>query len=330
MASEKSKIVMYCVPCDDDREFHQEFRDQTIDVRGEEISVRIPVLVCGTCGDAQPVTGPEGDAVRVANDEYRRRHNLLTGEEIQRIREQYALSREAFAAVLGMSPATLYRYEGGAIQDELHDAAIFACDDPSTMERHVHRRRGELSPLQIKRFQEAIAKVRSTRAAASWVESVRSVLAEIGRDRPEKVPGADRLRQLIDETCREVGTIRSDRLPYLVALADVESMDTWTEPVKGAWSRVATVASCRAALTHSNLVPWLPLAAVRTSLLHWFTEGKQETRAMPSAREHVVLLRRLWTTYGELNDEEFQRRTLNLISERLTKLEEGPPGVIER
>ena len=47
---------------------------------------------------------------------------MLSTVEIRRIREQYDLSREAFAAVLGMSPATLYRYEAGALQDDLHDS----------------------------------------------------------------------------------------------------------------------------------------------------------------------------------------------------------------
>jgi putative zinc finger/helix-turn-helix YgiT family protein len=143
---------MYCGRCDDDREFRREAREATFEVRGDTITVTSPSLVCATCGATQP--DPQGerqglDPIRLAYDEYRRRHEMLSTTEIRRIREQYDLSREAFAVVLGMSPATLYRYEAGALQDDLHDAAIFACDDPATMRRHVAVREIPCSPWII-------------------------------------------------------------------------------------------------------------------------------------------------------------------------------------
>jgi putative zinc finger/helix-turn-helix YgiT family protein len=155
-------VTMYCDPCGDDREFRREGREKTVDVRGEPITVTAPTLVCATCGATQP--DPQGERqglepIRLANDEYRRRHDMLTTAQIRRIREQYDLSREAFAAVLGMSPATLYRYEAGALQDDLHDAVIFACDEPATMRRLVDRRKALLSPLQVRRFEQALARI---------------------------------------------------------------------------------------------------------------------------------------------------------------------------
>ncbi len=160
MMTKDHTITMYCDPCGDDREFRRELREKTVEVRGETITVTAPTLVCASCGATQP--DPEGerhgqDPIRLANDEYRRRHGTLSTDEIRRIREQYDLSPEAFAAVLGMSPATLYRYEAGGIQDDPHDAAIFACDDPATMHRLVQRRSALLSGLQIRRFEQALA-----------------------------------------------------------------------------------------------------------------------------------------------------------------------------
>jgi putative zinc finger/helix-turn-helix YgiT family protein len=153
---------MYCNPCGDDREFRRELRAPTLEVRGEPITVTVPTLVCATCGATQPDLQAERDGldpIRLAFDEYRRRHDMLGPDEIRRIREQYDLSREAFAAVLGMSPATLYRYEAGALQDDLHDAVIFACDEPATMRRLVDRRKALLPPLQVRRFEQALARI---------------------------------------------------------------------------------------------------------------------------------------------------------------------------
>jgi DNA-binding XRE family transcriptional regulator len=162
--SESNTVTMYCDPCDDDREFRREPREATVEVRGESIAVTAPVLVCTSCGGTQPDPQSERlglDPIRLANDVYRRRHGMLSTDDIRRIHEQYDLSREAFAAVLGMSPATLYRYEAGALQDDLHDAAIFACDDPATMERLVQRRKSALSPLQVRRFEQALTRIKS-------------------------------------------------------------------------------------------------------------------------------------------------------------------------
>jgi len=45
---------------------------------------------------------------------------------------------------------------------------IFACDDPATMQRLVRRREAVLSPLQVRRFVEALAAIhgRPTTVAA--------------------------------------------------------------------------------------------------------------------------------------------------------------------
>jgi putative zinc finger/helix-turn-helix YgiT family protein len=147
---ESNTITMYCDPCGDDREFRREPRETTIEVRGDAIKVTAPTLVCALCGATQPDLESERkglDPIRLAFDEYRRRHNMLSADDIRRIREQYDMTLEAFAAVLGMSPATLRRYEGGALQDDAHDSVIFACDDPGTVQRLLQRRRSAPSLL---------------------------------------------------------------------------------------------------------------------------------------------------------------------------------------
>jgi hypothetical protein len=59
---------------------------------------------------------------------------------------------ETFAAVTGMSPATLHRYEGGALQDDVHNALMLLSREPSNMLRLVERDPGKLTPVQMKRF----------------------------------------------------------------------------------------------------------------------------------------------------------------------------------
>ncbi len=164
MTDNPTTIIMFCDPCGDDREFVRESRKQTHAIRGEQITAVIPLLVCRSCGHTQPDHTTEIDSLQLFHEEYRRRHKMLTPNRVRSIRERYALSHEAFAALVGMSPATLYRYEAGALQDEVNDSLIYACEHPDTMQRLVRRRQDRLSPLQLKRVEDALRAARSTAA----------------------------------------------------------------------------------------------------------------------------------------------------------------------
>jgi DNA-binding transcriptional regulator YiaG len=100
-------------------------------------------------------------------NEYRRRHKMLTPTEIVAIRKRYALSHEAFAKILGMSPATLYRYEGGALQDDVHDNLIRLCRSHQSMNIIMTHRKDRVSPLQFRRFRQALANQGQDRAIPS-------------------------------------------------------------------------------------------------------------------------------------------------------------------
>jgi putative zinc finger/helix-turn-helix YgiT family protein len=145
---------IYCPMCEEDREARAQSVREEYEVRGEKITLDVPRLFCSTCGESV-IDEAFGDPTLHLYDEYRRRHGLLSPERIRQIREKYGLSRESFAVVCGMSPATLYRYESGSLQDDVHDSLIFLCDDPATMDRLVHHRQAKLSELQRNRFERA-------------------------------------------------------------------------------------------------------------------------------------------------------------------------------
>jgi len=106
------------------------------------------------------------DSLTLAYLEYRARHNLLTPGQIREIRERYALSLDAFASIIGINSVVLDRYERGALQDELHDAAIRRCDVPSTMLSLAAAHRNQIPGPQWKSFLETIGQL-ITREAAS-------------------------------------------------------------------------------------------------------------------------------------------------------------------
>jgi putative zinc finger/helix-turn-helix YgiT family protein len=135
----------YCSMCEADREVRAGTVREEYKVRGETIAVDVPRLTCGTCGES-PVDDAFGDPTLHVYAEYRRRHGLLSPEQIRAIRGKYDLSQDAFATLLGTSPATLARYEGGSLQDKAYDHLIRACDNPTFVADLVARESQHLSP----------------------------------------------------------------------------------------------------------------------------------------------------------------------------------------
>jgi len=156
-----SNAIDYCVVCGEDRAIRHEQQRTEFDVRGETIELHLPVMVCESCG----TTEVEGDLdpPAMAFAEYRQRRGLLSPEQIKGIRKRYRLSQKAFAALLGMSEATINRYEGGSLQDQVHDEAIRACGKPDHMLDLLSRHGNRLTERQRKRAAAAAAEAPQTK-----------------------------------------------------------------------------------------------------------------------------------------------------------------------
>ncbi len=144
----------YCIICGQDGPLRHERKATNFDVRGETFRFQVPVKVCPSCGTTEVEEGV--DPAEIAFGEYRKRKGLLTPEEIKGIRKRFRLSQKSLAALLGMSEATVNRYEGGGLQDEAHDQAIRACQDPTVVQDLLKRRGDRLSPWQRRRVLKAL------------------------------------------------------------------------------------------------------------------------------------------------------------------------------
>ncbi|MCP9861403.1 type II TA system antitoxin MqsA family protein [Cyanobium sp. Cruz-8H5] len=141
-----NKTVL-CLMCEQERPFRRELRREEYEVRGEKIALDVPRLVCTTCGEGN-LDEAFGDVTQKLYAEYRRRHGLLSPEQIRALREGYGLSQEAFAKLLGTSPATLARYESGSIQDKAYDQLLRACRSPAVMAELLEREGHHLTERQ--------------------------------------------------------------------------------------------------------------------------------------------------------------------------------------
>jgi len=152
----------YCPTCDMYTEANIFFREETFDVKGEEIVVKSSVLVCDKC--KQDIFDEELDEknLELAYTEYRKKHNLLMPSEIREIREKYGLSQRSLGRLLEWGEITVNRYENGAIQDAPHNDILKFISNPENM-LEIYERNNHLLPLNArtslkKRIDELIQK----------------------------------------------------------------------------------------------------------------------------------------------------------------------------
>ncbi|MBI5346366.1 MAG: DUF4065 domain-containing protein [Chlamydiae bacterium] len=120
---------MKCLNCDGDKFEEKNYRF-TPEVKGEEIETVVPAMICNKC-HAPLMNDAQMNLLRkAAADAYRKKHGLLTSEEIVKFRSLFGMSQAAFANYLKIGEASIKRWETYFIQDVSQDEHIrLKCDE---------------------------------------------------------------------------------------------------------------------------------------------------------------------------------------------------------
>jgi len=134
-----------CPVCERETEIERISTDETVTVRGEDITVPVVLYKCSVCGESfeDPLaqTGP----VELAYIEYRKRKGLLQPDEIKAFRSRFGLTQAELGKLLGFGGASISRYENGALQDEAHDKALRLATNAQNLARLQEEAPGALS-----------------------------------------------------------------------------------------------------------------------------------------------------------------------------------------
>ena len=97
-----------------------------------ELVIDIPVHTCLRC----EMSFTSAEAEQIEHDAVCRHLGLLAPTEIRGLREQYGVSRAAFARVTGLGDATLARWErGDVMQNRANDRYLRLLRDPEVMRK---------------------------------------------------------------------------------------------------------------------------------------------------------------------------------------------------
>ena len=114
----------YCPSCEKECTTKVVEQNETLKVKGQDITLKVKVRICEKCGEEIIDKELDNESLKAFYEEYKKINNLLTTAEIKEIRNQWGLSQSQFALLLGMGEKTITRYENGNIQDETHDNLI--------------------------------------------------------------------------------------------------------------------------------------------------------------------------------------------------------------
>lgn len=89
-------------------------------------------------------------------DIYKKRHNLLTSEEIKEIRKKYGMNQKEYALSIGLGEISVHRFENGSIQTEAIDAIMRLSSNPDNMYDLIRNNRKNLLPEKYDLFVENI------------------------------------------------------------------------------------------------------------------------------------------------------------------------------
>ncbi len=129
--------MKYCPNCEQDVETVIINRKEEYKVFGELIEVDAEVLCCANCKEVIFDEELDEKTLQKAYDEYRKKHRMLSRDEIRQIRENYGLSQRSFAKLLGWGDKTIFRYENGSLQDTVHDNLLKLLKEPENMKRFI-------------------------------------------------------------------------------------------------------------------------------------------------------------------------------------------------
>lgn len=126
-------VKMDCPICDKVHNVEERKRLTQINIKGDVVEYEEVYYSCSEYEEENEfVTGKLSNMnLLCARNAYRKKHKLLTSDEIVDIRKLYNLSQVELSKLMGWGEATISRYESKAIQDETYDNLLkFVRDNP--------------------------------------------------------------------------------------------------------------------------------------------------------------------------------------------------------
>ena len=168
MTSEKiiEKIYMDCPLCDHKHELLKIARSTTLMVKGDLVTYDETFFRCLNIDNEEDENEFEtgkmlNQNILNAKNAYRKKHNLLTSDDIIEIREKYNLSQVNLSKLLGWKEDSIARYETKSIQSESCDATLRLIKEPVKALEYFENNKERFTFVEEKKIRKKIKEIDS-------------------------------------------------------------------------------------------------------------------------------------------------------------------------
>lgn len=153
-------MKMFCPCCFKEHDIEIIKKIETCVVKDEKVEAEVEVFYCNERNQTFENGGMLNKNLLSMKNAYRKKHNLLTSNEIEEIRDKYDISQADLALILGWGEVTITRYETKEIQTPIYDKVLKEIrDNPVIFLEYLESNKNKISDKKYNKIKEKAMKI---------------------------------------------------------------------------------------------------------------------------------------------------------------------------
>jgi putative zinc finger/helix-turn-helix YgiT family protein len=179
---------MPCPLCEQARDAEVVERDETVTIKGKEVTFPAHFYRCLRCGEEFETSEQLDANLLAAREAFKALCESISPEALRELRAGYGASQKAFGLILGFGELTINTYEQGGVPTEPNRNLLRLAQDPRVFRMLYEANKDKIGALQRKRIEASAAFHR----AAQWagLEGLYDTLSEEERKTVEETASA--------------------------------------------------------------------------------------------------------------------------------------------
>ena len=171
------KRIDFCTNCEKETEYDLIKSVLVDDIKGKKIDFDLTTAVCKECGEEMDVPGLLDLNNQEIDEQYRKREEIISMEDIERMLDIYDIGKEPLSNALGFGEITITRYLKGQIPSkEYSDIMKRAISNPEFMKKKLKENKNKISKIAYEKAYEAASEMQRVFSAPKKVLMVISYI----------------------------------------------------------------------------------------------------------------------------------------------------------
>lgn len=167
------KQIAFCEHCIKENEYKVYNENKISELNGENINFMNKTAICNKCGNEIFISGIWDYNLSSLYKEYRRKHNLISIEEINYILNKYSIDDKSLSLLLSWQSETVGRYlDGDMIQDSPSNILKEINRDPAYYLVILQSNKEKINPVSYNKTRQAVKKILDMKITEEKIDAV--------------------------------------------------------------------------------------------------------------------------------------------------------------